>query len=60
MKAIVCQRYGAPEVLEMAEVGKPAPDENQVLIKVHAASINAGDYRTMRADPFLIRLMGVF
>jgi NADPH:quinone reductase-like Zn-dependent oxidoreductase len=57
MKAIVYKTYGPPDVLQMEEVEKPAPDENQVLIKVHAASINAGDYRTMRADPFLIRLM---
>jgi NADPH:quinone reductase-like Zn-dependent oxidoreductase len=57
MKAIVYKTYGSPEVLQMEEVEKPAPDENQVLVKVHAASVNAGDYRTMRADPFLIRLM---
>jgi NADPH:quinone reductase-like Zn-dependent oxidoreductase len=57
MKAIVYKKYGSPDVLQMEEVEKPAPNENQVLIKVHAASINAGDYRTMRADPFLIRLM---
>lgn len=57
MKAIVYKNYGSPDVLQMEEVEKPAPDANQVLIKVHAASINAGDYRTMRADPFLIRLM---
>ena len=57
MKAIVYKKYGSPDVLQMEEVEKPTPDENQVLIKVHAASINAGDYRMMRADPFLIRLM---
>ena len=57
MKAIVYKKYGPPEVLQMEEVEKPTPDENQVLIKVHAASINAGDYRTMRPDSFLIRLM---
>jgi len=57
MKAIVYKKYGPPDVLQMEEVEKPAPDENQVLIKVHAASINAGDYRMMRANPFLIRLM---
>jgi len=58
MKAIVYKKYGSPDVLQMEEVEKPAPDENQVLIKVHAASVNAGDYRMMRANPFLIRLMG--
>lgn len=58
MKAIIHTRYGPPDVLQIAEVEKPAPNENQVLVKVHAASVNAGDYRTMRADPFLIRLMG--
>jgi len=57
MKAIVYKKYGSPDVLQMEDAEKPAPDENQVLIKVHATSINAGDYRTMRADPFLIRLM---
>ena len=57
MKAIVYKKYGSPDVLQMEEVEKPTPDENQVLIKVHAASINAGDYRTMRPDSFLIRLM---
>jgi len=57
MKAIIYKKYGSPDVLQMEEVEKPAPDENQVLVKIHAASINAGDYRTRRADPFLIRLM---
>ena len=58
MRAIRYTEYGPPDVLQIAEVDKPAPDENQILIKVHAASINAYDYRFMRADPFFIRLVG--
>jgi NADPH:quinone reductase-like Zn-dependent oxidoreductase len=57
MRAIVYKKYGAPDVLQIEEIKKPTPNENQVLVKVHAASINAGDYRMMRANPFLIRLM---
>lgn len=58
MKAIVYTKYGPPDVLQIEEVEKPTPVENQVLIKVHAASINAGDYRMRKADSFLVRLMG--
>jgi NADPH:quinone reductase-like Zn-dependent oxidoreductase len=58
MKAILQTSYGSPDILQLTEVEKPTPHENQVLVKVHAASINAGDYRIMRADPFFIRLMG--
>jgi NADPH:quinone reductase-like Zn-dependent oxidoreductase len=58
MKAIVQTNYGSPDVLQLKEVKKPAPKENQVLVKVHAASINALDYRFMRANPFFIRLTG--
>jgi NADPH:quinone reductase-like Zn-dependent oxidoreductase len=58
MKAVVLTKYGSPDVLQLSEVEKPTPQDKQVLIKVHAASINAGDWREMRADPFLIRMGG--
>jgi NADPH:quinone reductase-like Zn-dependent oxidoreductase len=58
MKAILHTRYGSPDLLEFKEIEKPTPKENQVLIKVHAASINALEYRMMRAKPSFIRLMG--
>ena len=58
MKAIVHTKYGSPDVLQLREVEKPTPNENQILVKVHAASINAADWHVMRADPFLVRLMG--
>jgi NADPH:quinone reductase-like Zn-dependent oxidoreductase len=56
MKAIVYERYGPPDVLRLKDVEKPTPDENQVLVKVHASSINAGDYFAMGGKPFLFRL----
>jgi NADPH:quinone reductase-like Zn-dependent oxidoreductase len=56
MKAIVCTKYGSPDVLQLQEVKKPAPKDDEVLIKIHAASINSRDSRMMRANPFFIRL----
>lgn len=56
MKAITYQRYGGPEVLHLAERDKPEPQDEEVLLRVRASSINAVDYRLMRADPFLVRL----
>jgi NADPH:quinone reductase-like Zn-dependent oxidoreductase len=56
MKAIVYQKYGSPDVLELKELEKPAPNDDEVLIKVHAASLNAADWHLLRADPFLVRL----
>jgi NADPH:quinone reductase-like Zn-dependent oxidoreductase len=55
MKAIVCTRYGSPDVLQLQEVAKPAPKDDEVLIRIHAASINSRDDRFMRANPFFIR-----
>lgn len=56
MKAIVYARYGGPDVVEFTEVAKPAPKGDEVLVKVHAASVNAADIHLLRADPFLTRL----
>ncbi len=57
MKVIVCPKYGSPDVLRLQEVAKPAPKDDEVLIRIHAASINARDWRFMRATPFFIRLV---
>jgi len=57
MKAIVCTKYGSPDVLQLQEVAKPAPQDDEVLIRIYAASINARDWRFMRAKPFFIRLV---
>jgi len=56
MKAIVCTKYGPPDVLQLKEVEKPSPKDDEVLIKVHAASANAADWHLLRGDPFLVRL----
>ena len=58
MKAIVCTKYGPPDVLELKEVAKPTPKPDQVLIKIYAASVNAYDWHLLTADIFLVRLMG--
>jgi len=58
MQAIVHYNYGSPDVFRCEEVQKPTAADDQVLIKVHAASANPADWHTMRADPFFIRLMG--
>ncbi len=58
MKAIIFTKYGPPEVLQLKEIAKPAPKEDEVLVRVHAASVNAYDWHMMRADIFLVRLMG--
>jgi len=56
MKAIVYKEYGSPDVLHLEEVAMPIPADGEVRVMVQAASVNAADWRLMRADPFLARL----
>ena len=56
MKAIVYHNYGSPNVLQLEEVEKPTPKDNEVLIQMYAASVNAADWRFLRGKPFLARL----
>jgi NADPH:quinone reductase-like Zn-dependent oxidoreductase len=58
MRAIVYHTYGSPDVLKLEDVQKPVPQDDEVLIKVYATSVNAGDWHLLRAKPFLMRLMG--
>jgi NADPH:quinone reductase-like Zn-dependent oxidoreductase len=57
MKAVVAPTYGSPDVLRIVDVEKPSPKDDEILVKVAAASINAGDWRIVRASPSLIRFM---
>ena len=56
MKAIMYTEYGSPDVLQLMDVEKPKPKDNEVLVKIYAASANPADWHTMRAEPFLARL----
>jgi NADPH:quinone reductase-like Zn-dependent oxidoreductase len=58
VKAILFTKYGSSDVLQVQEVAKPTPKDNEVLVKVHAVSINAADVHLLSGKPFVIRLMG--
>lgn len=56
MKAIVQNSYGSPDVLELREIDRPVVTDDSMLIRVHATSINAGDYFSIKGSPWLVRL----
>ena len=57
MKAVVYEKYGSPDVLELKELEKPTPKDNEVLIKVHATSINSWDWDMLTGVPYEYRLL---
>src|SRR6266700_7540409 len=57
MKAIVYRNYGSPDVLKWEEIEKPVPKDNEVLIKVCAASVNPYDWHFMRGTPYFLRIL---
>lgn len=56
MKAVVCTKYGSPDVLQLKEVETPVPKDDEVLIKIHAATVNATDPVFRKGEPFIARM----
>src|SRR5512132_729574 len=59
MKAIVQERFGPPDVLQLADIHPPEVGADDVLVRVHAAALNPADWHILRGDPLVARLMGV-
>ena len=56
MKAAIYTRYGPPDVVQITDAEKPSPKDSEVLIRVHAASVNPLDWHFMRGTPYLVRI----
>jgi NADPH:quinone reductase-like Zn-dependent oxidoreductase len=53
MKAIICTKYGNPDVLKLSEIVKPIPKNNEVLIKIYSSSVTAADMMMRKGNPFI-------
>jgi NADPH:quinone reductase-like Zn-dependent oxidoreductase len=60
MKAVVYTRYGSPDVLRLVDVDKPTPQDDEVLVRVRAVSLNASDWEVLRRKPLYSRIAGPF
>ncbi len=58
MKAVVYKKYGSPSVLQLQKIEKPIPKENEVLVRIYAASVNSWDWDLLKGKPFLVRMIG--
>lgn len=57
MKAAICTAYGSPEVLQLQDVAKPTPQDNEVLVRIYAAVVSPSDCAFRKGDPFIVRLI---
>jgi NADPH:quinone reductase-like Zn-dependent oxidoreductase len=55
MRAVVCHRYGPPDVLQIEDVAQPVPADDEVLVRVHATTVNRTDCGFRRPEPFIVR-----